>query len=326
MQFADKPVLVIGRAGMDLYADPPGVRIAAADRFVAALGGSSANMAAGLARQGCAVGMLGCLSDDAIGDFVTVQMDAYGIDRRHMRRVGTGTRTSLAIVETRMDMGRVLYRNNAADLAMDQTDVDAVTFADWGVLVTTGTVLAADPSRSATLSAFASAAAAGLPLVFDIDWRPESWPSSASAREITAQAANLSDIVVGNDEEFGVLAGSAGAGLDVARRLVSQGASAVIYKMGERGAICIDATGETHVGIYPVTAIKPVGAGDAFMAGLLAAFRDRRPLAEAVRRGSAAAAIVVSNVGCAPASPTRAELDAFLRDQPAPAAEITKAS
>jgi 5-dehydro-2-deoxygluconokinase len=318
MNFSDKPVLVMGRAGMDLYADPPGAQIATARSFTTALGGSSANIAAGLARQSVAVGMLGCVSDDAVSDFVNAQLDAYRIDRRHMRRIGAGTRTSLAIVETRMDMGRVLYRNNAADLAMDQRDVDAVNFADWGALVTTGTVLAAEPARAATLSAFARAGALGLPLVFDIDWRPESWPAPGAARDITARVADLSDIIVGNDTEFGVLAGSAGVGLDAARRLVAEGAHAVIYKMGERGAICLDSSGEVQCGIYPVTAIKPVGAGDAFLAGLLAALIDKRPLAEAVQRGAASAAIVVSNVGCAPASPTRAELDQFMRDHPAP--------
>ncbi len=320
MQFNDKPVLVMGRAGMDLYADPPGAQIAHAERYTSALGGSSANIAAGLARQSVPVGMLGCVADDAVGDFVAAQLDAYGIDRRHMRRVGAGTRTSLAIVETRMDMGRVLYRQNAADLAMDQRDVDAVNFADWGALVTTGTVLAAEPARAATLSAFARAGALGLPLVFDIDWRPESWPNPGAAREITARVADLSDIIVGNDTEFAVLAGSAGVGLDAARRLVAEGARAVIYKMGEKGVICLDASGEVECGIYPVTAIKPVGAGDAFLAGLLAALIDKRPLAEAVQRGAASAAIVVSKVGCAPASPTRDQLEKFMRDHSAPVA------
>lgn len=38
-----KGFLVIGRAGMDLYADPPGTRLEDALQFTAALGGSSAN-------------------------------------------------------------------------------------------------------------------------------------------------------------------------------------------------------------------------------------------------------------------------------------------
>jgi 5-dehydro-2-deoxygluconokinase len=88
----------------------------------------------------------------------------------------------------------------------------------------------------------------------------------------------------------------------------------VIYKLGPRGSVAFHA-GQVHRnGIYPVTALKPVGAGDAFLGGVLAALAEQRPLDECIRRGSASAAIVVTRVGCAPAMPTAAELDAFLAD------------
>ena len=84
--------------------------------------------------------------------------------------------------------------------------------------------------------------------------------------------------------------------------------------MGSKGSVTFHA-GQVHrIGIYSVTALKPVGAGDAFLGGVLAALAQQRPLDECVRRGSAAAAIVVTRVGCAPAMPTAAELDAFLAD------------
>ena len=318
MEWTDGPILVIGRAGMDLYADPPGTRIAAATGYVTALGGSAANIAAGLARQGCAAGMLGCMAQDDVGDFIASQMDAYGIDRRHMRQVGGTARNSLAIVETRMDMGRVLYRNGAADLEMSAQDVAAVDWTQWGCVVTTGTVLASEPARGATLAALTAARAAGLTLVMDIDWRPESWASAQEAEAITRQVAGLCDIVVGNDDEFAVLAGSYHAGLDAARTLVKDGAALVVYKMGEAGAVTLTAQGETRSGVWPVQAIKPVGAGDAFLAGLLASLAAGRTVPDSVRRGAATAAIVVAGVGCAPASPTISELDHFIATHPGP--------
>lgn len=318
MQWPDGPVLVIGRAGMDLYADPPGTRIAQAERFVTALGGSAANIAAGLARQGCAVGMLGCFASDDIGDFITAQLDGYGIDRRHMRGVGGVVRNSLAVVETRMDMGRVLYRNGAADLEMSTQDVAGIDWTQWACVVTTGTVLASEPARSATLTALQAARTAGLMLVMDIDWRPESWPSAAEAAAITRQVAEMCDIVVGNDDEFAVLAGSHAAGLDAARGLVADGARLVVYKMGEAGAVTLTADGEQRSGIWQVAAIKPVGAGDAFLAGLLAGLAAGRTVPDAVLRGAATAAIVVAGVGCAPSSPSTDALDHFIANHPGP--------
>ncbi|MEN0087382.1 MAG: PfkB family carbohydrate kinase, partial [Pseudomonadota bacterium] len=75
---------------------------------------------------------------------------------------------------------------------------------------------------------------------------------------------------------------------------------------------------EITTGIYPVTALKPTGAGDSFMAGLLASLANGVPLREAILRGSACASIVVAKVGCAPAMPMTAELGAFLASHSGP--------
>ncbi|HLQ18810.1 MAG TPA: 5-dehydro-2-deoxygluconokinase [Tabrizicola sp.] len=311
--------LVIGRAGMDLYADPPGTRFEAATRFTTALGGSSANIAVALARQGCRAALATCVSDDAVGRFCLAQLDAYGIDRTHVRTIRGEMRTSLALVETRSeDCQSVIYRNNAADFAMTVADVEAIDYASFSALITTGTVLAAEPSRSAAFRAFELARAAGVPLVLDLDYRPYSWPSAAEAAETCSRAAALCDVVVGNDVEFGVLAENPGLGLDLARRLVREGTGIAVYKMGERGAVTISSQGEVVTGIYQTNAIKPTGAGDSFLGAFISGLADGLSLRDAVLRGSAAAAMVVSRIGCAPAMPTRAELDAFLADHPGP--------
>lgn len=311
--------LVIGRAGMDLYADPPGTRTEEATRFTTALGGSSANIAAAIVRQGGQAALVTCVSDDAIGRFALNELDRYGIDRSHVRATGGEARNSLAVVETRIeDHQSVIYRNGAADFAMTPEDVAAVDYGAFSALVTTGTVLAAEPSRSAAFHAFDLARAAGLPLILDIDYRPYSWPSAKVASDVCTRAAALCDVVVGNDLEFDFLAGDPGQGLAAARKLASGGAQVVIYKMGERGAITLTQDSEFATGIYPTRALKPTGAGDSFLGTLVMALAEGRALREAVLRGSAAAAMVVARIGCAPAMPTRAELDAFLAEHPGP--------
>ena len=87
-------------------------------------------------------------------------------------------------------------------------------------------------------------------------------------------------------------------------------------KMGQEGAITLAGGEEIRTGIYPVTAVKPNGAGDSFISGLLAGLAEGRPMRDAVLRGSACASIVVSHPGCAPAMPTTAELDTFLATHP----------
>ena len=95
-------------------------------------------------------------------------------------------------------------------------------------------------------------------------------------------------------------------------------AKIVIYKMGEKGAITFADGQELHTGIYSVTALKPTGAGDSFMAGFLASMAQGLSLQDSVLRGSACAAIVVGKPGCAPAMPYPDDLETFLAQHPGP--------
>ena len=298
---------------MDMFATPQGTKAENAETFESGLGGSSANICAGLCKLGGAAGLVTSVSHDTVGRFCLNQLRGYGVDTEYCRPLGGEFRTSLAVYESTMDDFQVvIYRNNAVDFQVTDEDVDRVRYGDWSALVTAGTVLAAEPSRSATFRAFDNAKAAGLPVIFDIDYRPYSWPSPEVASDVLSRAGAMSDVIVGNDEEFGFMAGGIEKGLAKARDLAEEGVAIVIYKMGEKGAITFAGGEEVRTGVFPVEAIKPVGAGDTFMAGFLAALAEGRPLKEAVTRGSAAAAIVVTRPGCAPAMPTTQELDTFL--------------
>jgi 5-dehydro-2-deoxygluconokinase len=317
----EKPCLVLGRAGMDLYADPPGTPIEQAVRFTAALGGSSANIAVAITRAGGRAALLTCVSDDAVGRFCRAQLDAYGVDTAHVGTVGGEARNSLAVVETRLENCQsVIYRNQAADFAMTTAHVQSVDYTRFSALIATGTALAAEPSCSATFAAFNLARAAGLPVIFDIDYRPYSWHSAEQAQQTYTRAAALCDVIVGNDVEFGFMAGDFDRGLDMARSLSEGGAQVVVYKMGERGAITFTASGKLRTGIYRTNALKPTGAGDAFLGNFIASLSRSQitddnicdAVGEAVLHGSAAAAMVVARIGCAPAMPTTAELNQFI--------------
>lgn len=321
MQLHGNRFIVVGRAGMDFYPDPPGTRTEDATRFVACLGGSSANTAVAIAKLGGSADIVTCVSDDAIGRFALNELDRYGIGRAHVRSVGGEARNSLAVVETRIeDHQSVIYRNGAADFEMTMADIEAVDYGRYDALITTGTVFAAEPSRSAAFRGFELAKAAGLPLIFDIDYRPYSWPSADVAAEVYSRAGAMCDVVVGNDVEFGFMAGDYTRGLDKARELVAQGARLAVYKMGEKGAITITPEGEITTGIYRTEALKPTGAGDSFMGGLVAGLARAKPVRDAVLQGSAAAAMVVARVGCAPAMPTTQELEEFLKHHADPSA------
>jgi len=312
--------VVVGRVGMDLFPSEPGIGIEEATTFIKDMGGSSANIAAGIVKLGGQAALVTSVSDDAVGRSCQRMLrETYGVDDTYVKTVGGEARNSLALYESRIkDHQSVIYRNGAADFEMTEDDVVAVDYTRFGALVTAGTVFAAEPSRSAAFKAFDLARAAGLPIIFDVDYRPYSWPSPQVAEEVLSKAGSLSDVIVGNDEEFGFMAGGIDKGLDKARDLAATTASIVVYKMGEHGAITITKDGAFRTGIYTVDALKPTGAGDSFMAGLLTGIADGLALSDAVLRGSACAAIVVGKPGCAPALPYPADLNAFLNKHPGP--------
>jgi 5-dehydro-2-deoxygluconokinase len=309
--------LVVGRAGLDLYADPPGTEIEDATKFSAALGGSAANIAVAITRQGGKAALLTAVSDDAVGRYTKQALASYNVDTQFIKNVGGEARNSLAVVETRAENCQsVIYRNGAADFQLTEADATAVGYSAFGATIITGTCLAQEPSRSATFRAMQMARDAGLVLIIDIDYRPYSWASKAEAQQVCLRAAAKCDIVVANDEEFAVLAGSQN-GRELAEKMAGQNNRLVVYKMGSKGCITFANGNRFDTPVFAVTALKPTGAGDGFMGGFISGLVAGASLPDAVHRGAATAAIVVTRVGCAPAMPDAAEVQSFMQQSQA---------
>jgi 5-dehydro-2-deoxygluconokinase len=305
--------IVIGRAGLDLYPEPDGTKIAAAESFASDVGGSAANIAVALARQGVRAALVSPLSDDPVGRFVRSTLARYGVDTTRCRAIGDGHRTSLALAETRaVDCEVVIYRNGAADLQLGRRDLDRAFLAGASVLIVTGTSLASEPSRSAAMEAIDSARTTGTFVVLDVDHRPYSWASVTEAASVYREAARRSDAVIGNDEEFAIIAGSRDEAFATAREFVRGGSAFAVLKHGDHGSVTFTPEGTFETGVYPIAAKKPFGAGDAFVGGVIAGLLAGLPLPDAVRRGSAGAALVVSRRGCASAMPSSAEVETLL--------------
>ena len=209
--------LVLGRAGLDLYAAPPGTRTEDALAFSSALGGSAANIAVAISKLGAKASLISCVSDDAVGRYILNQLKQYGVGAEHMHVVAGEARSSLAVVETRAENCQsVIYRNGASDFELGEEHVRKIAYADYGALIVTGTSLAVEPSRSATLLAMKLAGEAGLPVIIDVDYRPYSWASASDASQVYLNAAAMCNVIIGNDVEFGVMAND---GLALARKL-----------------------------------------------------------------------------------------------------------
>jgi len=306
--------LLIGRAGVDIYPDPPGTKTENANKYVTHLGGSSANMGVQLTKYGGSCSLLTRVSNDALGKFAINQLDSYGVKSDLVKFEDNESRISFAIVEsTVVDHQSIIYRHKAADLFLNKNDIENSNLQNYECILITGTSLAAEPSRSAVLYALKLAKEKNIPVIMDIDYRPYTWESEDKAKEIYNLAGDYCSGIIGNDDEFAILSGHYDDGLKYAKK-ISKNCDLVIYKMGEKGSITFANNEEIPLGIFPVKPLKPTGAGDAFMGSLIGALLKNYDLQKAIEIGSAAAAIVVTKVGCAPAMPDLDEVLDFMKN------------
>ena len=306
--------LLIGRAGVDIYPDPPGTKTENAIKYVTHLGGSSANMGVQLTKYGGSCYLLTRVSNDALGKFAVNQLNSYGVKSDLVKLEDNESRISFAIVEsTIVDHQSIIYRHKAADLFLNKNDIENSNLQNYECILITGTSLAAEPSRSAVLYALKLAKEKKIPVIMDIDYRPYTWESEDKAKEIYNLAGDYCSGIIGNDDEFAILSGNYDDGLSYAKK-ISKNCDLVIYKMGEKGSITFANNEEIQRGIFPVKPLKPTGAGDAFMGSLIGAILKKYALQKAIEIGSAAAAIVVTKVGCAPAMPDLDEVLDFMKN------------
>ena len=305
-------VIVLGRIGYDFYSEEPHVPLPQVRRFSRYLGGSSANMAVGLARLGARAGIVGCLGSDSLSRFLIDFLKQENVDTSHVQ-IAPGYLPSLAITEVSPPdkFPQVFYRHDPADTRLDATATDLDYVAGARMFVTNGTSLCASPSRESTYRALEKAKEAGCRVVFDVDYRAMSWRSPEEAGLAVRLALPFVEILIGNQLELTLVAGV--SDLDGAtRKLRRAGVPILVSKLGEMGTRVWTGDDSVFLPPYAVDVVSTIGAGDGFASGFLYALIKDKPLTECLHYGNAAAAIVVSRLSCSEAMPTLTEVDEMI--------------
>jgi 5-dehydro-2-deoxygluconokinase len=305
-------VCVLGRIGYDLYAVEHNRPLPEVDQFVRRLGGSSANIAVGLARLGLSVGIISCVGKDLLADYLLGFLAQEGVDTQHVRLV-EGYNTSLCLTEVSPPdhFPQVFYRRQPADSQVVVGLAEDAYVRQARMFVTNGTSLSASPSREATVRALKAAREAGLRTVFDIDYRASSWLSPEEAGGAARAVLPWVDILIGNEDEVLLLTGERERRLQV-QAVLASGTQIVVCKLGAKGVEAHTRQQTYLVAPVSTTVVSTIGAGDGFAAGFLYALDSALPLEECLRYGNAAAAVVVSRVSCSDAMPYPDELTRLL--------------
>lgn len=322
-------ILTAGEALVDWVSTEAGADLEAARHWVKAPGGAPLNVAVGLARLGARVGFAGCLADDAFGAWLRAIMDAEGVDTG-LAEVAEGRQTRMAYITTTAGGDRHLAAFSTvapadaalSDAQMPQAVLDGLKAFCFGSLILGGA-----PSGEAVLKAARRVAAGPGLSVFDPNIRPVLWPDQARLRALLDQAMDAADLLKVGDDELAFLTGEHDPARGAAHLLDRHGLAAVVVTRGAAGAYFRTRAASGEVPSYPVTAVDATGAGDGFVAGLLAGLAGlaaegglaarvrwldeaawRRLLAEA----NAVGAIATTRAGAISSLPTRAALEAFL--------------
>ncbi|WP_330647030.1 5-dehydro-2-deoxygluconokinase (plasmid) [Thioclava litoralis] len=323
-------VITIGRAGVDLYGSQIGGRLEDMGSFEKYIGGSPTNIACGTARLGLRSGLITRVGDEHMGRFIREELMRHGVN---VEGVSTDPErlTALVILGIRDEeqFPLIFYRENCADMALCEADIDEGLIARTRSVLATGTHLSNPKTEAATLKALKLARQYGAKTALDIDYRPNLWGvaghgegesrfvESAAVTAKLQKSLHYFDLIVGTEEEFHIAGGTTDtiAALKAVRAVSN---ATLICKRGAAGAAAFEGAipdsldgGQTGPG-FPIEVFNVLGAGDGFFSGLLKGWLEGETWPKALEYANACGAFAVSRHGCTPAYPSLEELDFFL--------------
>jgi 5-dehydro-2-deoxygluconokinase len=323
-------VITIGRSSVDLYGAQVGGRLEDMGSFHKYVGGSPTNMATGTARLGLKSALITRVGDEHMGRFLREELAREGVDVRGIK-TDPERLTALVLLGIRDDkqFPLIFYRENCADMALCEDDIDEGFIAEARAVVATGTHLSHSRTEAAVLKALHLARKHGAQTALDIDYRPNLWGlaghgdgesrfiESAAVTKRLQSTLHLFDLIVGTEEEFHIAGGTTDtiAALRAVRAITP---ATLVCKRGPMGAAAFsgpipDSLDDGQAGPgFPIEVFNVLGAGDGFMSGLIKGWLDGESWPVALTYANACGAFAVSRHGCTPAYPSWEELQFFL--------------
>ncbi len=324
-------LITIGRSSVDLYGAQVGGRLEDMSSFNKYIGGSPTNIAAGGARLGLKTAVITRVGDEHMGRFIREQLIREGVDTTGVK-TDPERLTALVLLGIRdqSQFPLIFYRENCADMALCEDDIDPAFIADAACVCATGTHLSHPRTEAAVLKALRLAREGGARTALDIDYRPNLWGVAGhgdgesrfvESQKVTAKlqsTLHLFDLIVGTEEEFHIAGGSTDT-LEALKAVRNVSKATLVCKRGPMGAVVfpdeIPASlddGESGEG-FPIEVFNVLGAGDGFMAGLFRGWLRGEDWPTTLKYANACGAFAVSRHGCTPAYPSWEELQYFFR-------------
>jgi 5-dehydro-2-deoxygluconokinase len=323
-------LISIGRSSVDLYGEQVGGRLEDMASFSKAVGGSPTNIAIGTARLGLKSGLMTRVGDEHMGRFIREQLQREGVATQGVH-TDKDRLTALVILGIRDDkqFPLIFYRDNCADNALDESDIDEAFIASSRSIVVTGTHFAKANTAAAQKLAMQYAKKHGGKIAIDIDYRPNLWGLAGhgageeryiKSGDVTAHLQPIladCDLIVGTEEEI-MIAGGEDTPLEALKAVRSHSTGTIVMKRGPMGCVVFPGAIPEDIedGIkgpgFPVEVYNVLGAGDAFMSGYLRGWLRDEPVETCCAFANAGGAFAVSRLLCSVEYPTFEEMQHFI--------------
>nr|WP_154324357.1 aminoimidazole riboside kinase [Pantoea sp. 201603H] len=283
-------------------------------QYTACAGGAPVNVAVGAARLGCDCGFIGRTGDDPFGHFLRNTLAEQGVDTQHMQ-FDTQHRTSTVLVSLG-DEGDRSFTFLVASSADQFLTADNLPEFRNDILHFCSLALVAPTCRETLVRAISRIKQRGGLLSFDINLRAQMWPDAQEMSETVRHFAQQADILKLSLEELYWLVGTTQyeKALSIIRDYPSR---LKVVTCGSDGAIVLWQEQRVQVSAFNVESLDTTGAGDAFMAGLLASLAQGNTLDElaqlkqAMTQASACGALATTAKGALAALPDAQGVLAF---------------
>ncbi|MET9270684.1 sugar kinase [Kribbella sp. NPDC003557] len=275
------------------------------------IAGSESNVAIGVARLGHDVTWLSAVGNDEPGRLIqrTLRAENVGTRIRFSDEAFTGF---IAFDQPSHDITRVSYhrRGSAASTLTPAEVTEAITALSPTLLHVTGiTPALSDTARAATLAAVRTAAAAGIRVSLDVNYRARLWSRSSAATALRELLPHI-HTVFASDDELDLLTDTEDPVADLLNTVET-----VVVTAGGKGAWSHTADGTIHSPALPVTVVDSIGAGDAFVSGYLSATLDNLSPEARLTRATTSGAFCVTAYGDWESLPTREDLTLLTHTQ-----------
>jgi ribokinase len=290
-------VVVLGSANMDLVATAPrlpgpGETVLGTD-FTTVPGGKGSNQALAAARAGAACTFVGAVGSDGFGGTLRDTLAESGVGVSCLRTVPGPSGVALITVDSSGE-NCIVVAPGANGSVTSLRPADLAAIANSAVLLTQLEI-----PLAAVIEGAAQAKAHDGQVVLN----------AAPARTLPPDLLALVDVLIVNEHEASVVAGTTSGVLDALLELVPR----VVLTLGAAGAIHASRDADrVEVPAPRVDAVDTTAAGDAFTGAFAVALAESRPVEEALRWACAAGAVCATRRGASSALPTRAEIDALL--------------